>query len=150
MGAIKNAVYKVDNGTDFDEIHFKTKASQVICDNGKTAEAQLAEMMNEGLINSSGWFKDKKTGLIIQWGTTSIALTSSRGGVDITFPIAFPIECMHISGSCYGINNQASNDIDSVIFSARPSSLARANLRARHITSGLTYTVNLMWIALGK
>lgn len=46
MGTIKNAVYKVDNGTDFDEIHFKTKAAQVICSNGKTAEAQLAEIVN--------------------------------------------------------------------------------------------------------
>lgn len=47
MGTIKNAVYKVDNGTDFDEIHFKTKAEQVICSNGKTAEAQLAEKVNK-------------------------------------------------------------------------------------------------------
>lgn len=46
MGTIKNAVYKVDNGTDFDEIHFKTKAAQVFCNDGKTVEAQLAEMRN--------------------------------------------------------------------------------------------------------
>ncbi len=44
MGTIKNAVYKVDNGTDFDEIHFKTKASQVFCSDGKTVESQLAEI----------------------------------------------------------------------------------------------------------
>jgi len=47
MGTIKNAVYKVDNGTDFDEIHFKTKAEQVICSNGKTAEVKLAEKANK-------------------------------------------------------------------------------------------------------
>lgn len=29
MGTVKNAIYQVDNGTDFDEIHFKTNASQV-------------------------------------------------------------------------------------------------------------------------
>lgn len=46
MGTIKNAVYKVDNGVDFDEIHFKTKASQVFCNDGKTVESQLADMMN--------------------------------------------------------------------------------------------------------
>lgn len=45
MGTIKNAVYKVDNGTDFDEIHFKTKAAQVFCNDGKTVESQLAEMI---------------------------------------------------------------------------------------------------------
>lgn len=44
MGTIKNAVYKVDNGTDFDEIHFKTKAAQVFCNDGKTVESQLAEI----------------------------------------------------------------------------------------------------------
>lgn len=47
MGTIKNAVYKVDNGTDFDEIHFKTKAAQVFCNDGKTVESQLAEKMNK-------------------------------------------------------------------------------------------------------
>lgn len=52
MGTIKNAVYKVDNGTDFDEIHFKTKAEQVICSNGKTAEVQLADFMN--FLNNGG------------------------------------------------------------------------------------------------
>jgi len=46
MGAIKNAVYKVDNGVDFDEIHFKTKAAQVFCNDGKTVESQLAEVTN--------------------------------------------------------------------------------------------------------
>lgn len=31
MGTIKNAIYKIDNGTDFDEIHFKTNSDQVMC-----------------------------------------------------------------------------------------------------------------------
>ncbi|WP_346877555.1 MULTISPECIES: hypothetical protein [unclassified Clostridium] len=44
MGTIKNAIYKIDNGTDFDEIHFKTKAAQVFCNDGKTVESQLAEL----------------------------------------------------------------------------------------------------------
>lgn len=47
MGTIKNAVYKLDNGTDFDEIHFKTKAAQVFCNDGKTVESQLAEKANQ-------------------------------------------------------------------------------------------------------
>lgn len=49
MGTIKNAVYKVDNGTDFDEIHFKTKAAQVFCNDGKTVESQLAEKANKAI-----------------------------------------------------------------------------------------------------
>ncbi|SDO76807.1 hypothetical protein [Clostridium gasigenes] len=39
--AIKNAIYQVDNGADFDEIHFKTKAEQVFCKDGKTVEESL-------------------------------------------------------------------------------------------------------------
>ncbi|MEG0297690.1 MAG: hypothetical protein RR620_13300 [Clostridium sp.] len=65
--AIKNAVYKVDNGSDFDEIHFKTNADQVISKDGKTVEKALDEtfkksggtisggiyVMNKGSIGSS-------------------------------------------------------------------------------------------------
>lgn len=36
--AIKNAIYQVDNGADFDEIHFKTNAKQVYMSNGATVE----------------------------------------------------------------------------------------------------------------
>ncbi|MBB6622022.1 hypothetical protein H7E67_01130 [Clostridium gasigenes] len=39
--ASKNAIYQVDNGTDFDEINFRTIAAQVICADGKTVEALL-------------------------------------------------------------------------------------------------------------
>ena len=40
--AVKNAVYKVDNGAGgFDEIMFKTKAEQVVLKNGQTLEEKL-------------------------------------------------------------------------------------------------------------
>lgn len=51
MGTVKNATYKVHNGTDFDEIHFKTKAAQVFCEDGKTVESQLAEKVNKAIQN---------------------------------------------------------------------------------------------------
>ncbi|MBB6622227.1 hypothetical protein H7E67_02170 [Clostridium gasigenes] len=43
--AIKNAIYQVDNGADFDEIYFKTTAAQVFCADGKTVEGQLADII---------------------------------------------------------------------------------------------------------
>lgn len=60
MGTVKNAIYKVDNGVDFDEIHFRTKASQVVCDDGKILEVKLEEKANKGVIKISptllnGW-----------------------------------------------------------------------------------------------
>lgn len=40
---IKNAIYQVDNGSGFDEIHFKTKAEQVFCKSGKSIDIELEE-----------------------------------------------------------------------------------------------------------
>ncbi|WP_268871539.1 hypothetical protein [Clostridium culturomicium] len=42
--AVKNAIYQVDNGSGFDEIHFKTKAAQVMMANGKIAEVEIADI----------------------------------------------------------------------------------------------------------
>jgi len=43
-------------------------------------------MMNAALLSGNGWFKDKKTGMIIQWGTTA----QVSGQRTIILPIAFP------------------------------------------------------------
>ena len=48
--AVKNAVYQVDNGNEFDEIHFKTNASQVYCDNGETVEVNFEKKVNKSII----------------------------------------------------------------------------------------------------
>jgi|GEM_PF-5860854 len=47
MGVQKKASYKVHNGVDFDEINFKTIASQVKTANGSDVEVQLAEIQND-------------------------------------------------------------------------------------------------------
>jgi len=52
MGTVKKAVYKVDNGVDFDEVHFKTDSEQVICGDGKTAEVKLTEIKNDIIKNN--------------------------------------------------------------------------------------------------
>lgn len=49
--AVKNAIYQVDNGSGFDEIHFKTKAAQVICEDGLTSEDKL------GILSEKSKFK---------------------------------------------------------------------------------------------
>jgi|GEM_PF-1900422 len=66
MGVQKNASYKVHNGVDFDEINFKTIASQVKTANGSDVEVQLAEKVNKtiqtfkptlinGWVNYTNW-----------------------------------------------------------------------------------------------
>lgn len=92
MGTIKNAVYKVDNGTDFDEIHFKTKAAQVFCNDGKTVESQLAEIVN-GFANEKGnnGYTKLPNGIIIQWGEIVITVNKGTQATKIlTLPTSFP------------------------------------------------------------
>lgn len=45
--AIKNAIYQVDNGTDFDEIHFKTNSKNVYMTSGLTVEDSIISLQNE-------------------------------------------------------------------------------------------------------
>ncbi len=76
--AIKNAVYKVDNGTDFDEIHFKTKAAQVFKDDGKT----LQDFFNSGgTVNGSVNF----SGSLLVGNNNIVAYGSNSNGEYIRF-----------------------------------------------------------------
>lgn len=57
---IKNAIYRVDNGSDFDEIHFKTNSNQVVFDDGETFQQKLdsgtlkGEQGERGLTGATG------------------------------------------------------------------------------------------------
>lgn len=53
-------------------------------------DTSLAEMINEVYKNTNGWFKEKKTGLIIQWGRAKQSNINDPK-VTVTFPIAFPV-----------------------------------------------------------
>ena len=45
--AIKKAIYQVDNGTDFDEIHFKTSAEQVYLASGANVNTAILSLQSE-------------------------------------------------------------------------------------------------------
>ena len=51
--AIKKAIYQVDNGTDFDEIHFKTSAEQVYMPNGSDVKTSILSLQEELGANKS-------------------------------------------------------------------------------------------------
>jgi len=95
VGTVKSAVYKLDNGTDFDEIYFRTIAAQVKMASGVDLES--------GFINSkteSGYTK-LPNGMILQWGVT-------LGSHDVYFPIEFPSTCIwaaSIGKSCFTDSN---------------------------------------------
>lgn len=63
----------------------------------------MLNMLNEADLANNGWFKDKKTGLIIQWGRYDLAGQSdstSNGiiyrGATVSLPITFPTACLAI------------------------------------------------------
>ena len=77
--AVKQAVYQVNNGTDFDEIHFRT------------SEQMLVDILQN--LSETGYRK-LPNGLILQWGVGTARFINSSGvyiaEADVVFPIAFP------------------------------------------------------------
>lgn len=106
MGTQKNAIYKVHNGTDFDEINFKTIAAQVKMSSGVDLESGFLNSKN-----ANGYTK-LPNGLIMQWGT--IQFSNPNEGIFngmysarkvINFPISFPVVVAKIVVSSNTITN---------------------------------------------
>lgn len=51
--AVKKAIYQVDNGVDFDEIHFKTSAEQVYMPDGSNIKTSILSLQEELGVNKS-------------------------------------------------------------------------------------------------
>lgn len=59
MGVQKNATYKVHNGTDFDEINFKTIGSQVKMNSGRDLEQEVATKADKATVTFVATLIDK-------------------------------------------------------------------------------------------
>lgn len=141
MGVEKNANYKVHNGTDFDEINFKTIASQVKMASGLDLES--------GLINSkeTNGYTKLPNGLILQWGRYSVASLNAAIYYDIFYPITFPNKILSamISISAHDSNGNAQG----VNHRMDTSRLTQIQLKLRAATD-ITYTnVIVFWVAIG-
>lgn len=93
--ATKNAIYKVDNGTDFDEIMFKTIATQVGLTSGETLQAWINKLQRS-MYDSGDYLVEKlPDGLILQasWHTIIAASGSVR---TVNFAQAFPNKCIAV------------------------------------------------------
>lgn len=88
--AQKNAVYQVDNGNGFDEIHFRTNEAMI------TGVAQN--------LDSYGYRK-LPGGLIMQWGYHTILPGHVSADITYTFPISFPSTCISFINSLEGRDN---------------------------------------------
>lgn len=116
MGTIKNAVYKVDNGTDFDEIHFKTKAEQVVCNDGKTVEVRLTEVianLDKKVIRTNGVYEPSTAATTLsmtlnlgaeQKGTFIIDINVNGNGRDANHSAAGTWLVKYLGGDVYKIN----------------------------------------------
>lgn len=87
----KKAVYQVDNGNGFDEIHLRTSAEQVLMESGINLEEGFADNKS-----GSGYTK-LPNGLILQWGKVDIIPTPNvNTNARCFYPVAFPNECLHV------------------------------------------------------
>lgn len=141
MATQKNAEYKVHNGTDFDTINFKTIASQVKMASGLDLES--------GFSNSKGatGYTKLPNGLIIQWGTIEITL-SSQGEKIVTaqLPVAFNNDFLIVASeknnniTSFGMFNIAASKNDNGSITLSIQDLAQANR---------TGIVRVNWFAIG-
>lgn len=84
--AQKNAVYQVDNGSGFDEIHFRTNESMIV--------NSIQQLGGTG-------YRKLPNGLILQWG--AINGFGAGSSTRINFSVSFLTEC-------YGIFTQFAGD----------------------------------------
>jgi hypothetical protein len=100
----------------------------------KANQSDLLSMVNTASFGSSGWFKDKKTGLLLQWGTISATYTPTY----VAFPTGFSNNCYFIGITPnHGDTTAIANVID------------KSNT-AFHIQTNKSNSLYYLWFALGN
>lgn len=84
---------------------------------------------------ANGYFKDKETGFIIQWGSISLAANTVS---TVTLPIAFGALCTFASA------NQLENNA-----TADPSLVYAKTLTSISLINGSNATQTVLWQAMG-
>ena len=83
--AQKNAVYQVDNGSGFDEIHFRTNEDMII---GATQKLE------------TNGYRKLPEGLILQWGSVVfVGDDAKKNNGWYNFPITFPNCVLNLTGT---------------------------------------------------
>jgi len=76
------------------DTNFRKHLQDLLQQLGTYTDAQIATVANTASLGTSGWFKDQKTGLIIQVG--QIVLSNGSGNAtNWVYPIAFPHACLY-------------------------------------------------------
>lgn len=92
----KNAIYKVDNGVDFDEIYFKTIASQVNISDGRNLETLLQGAQTDVTGSGNDEICMRVPGGGIIQGTFNTIFDSDGSSKKIWFPKTFPNKCITV------------------------------------------------------
>lgn len=171
MGAIKNSKFKVDNGTDFDTIHFETSSEQItdkivsvddlelVTEPGFLVDALVAKRINSNLtalnnnlgyeLGSSGYtyYKKYNDGTLLMWGIVSIGYTTGSG--TINFPIAFKDT---LSYQLFVQQKYVSSAYVFEIISAQKMTGSLANVYSRKYptTTDKVETHDADWFAVGR
>ena len=112
--AQKNAIYKVDNGSTFDEMMFKTIASQVSLNDGRNLETLLkgiqTEITGEG---SDGICIRLAGGGIIQGSYHTITQEDvEKNAKKLWFPKTFPNKCLTVAVTHRWVSGCSGNGYD--------------------------------------
>lgn len=122
------------------EEYFKDYSLEAIISN-------LESLTETGSNGKGSWFKDKRTGLIIQWGFINLTVTKNDYEEHIVdLPISFPNGSYSTSVTRnYNFHN---------ISDGKWSCIPNTNNQIKILTSGFTYSLGkfdgYFWIAIGK
>lgn len=141
MAVEKNAVYKVHNGVDFDEINFKTIASQVKMASGIDLESGFTNS------KSANGYTKLPNGIILQWIEVDVNFTTAQyQDVSITMPMGFS------SGGAFGFASCITNSTSAKYTTAAvttTNSLAGAFLLRVATTQTINATLKFKILAIG-
>lgn len=117
-----------------------TVATQAV--NNSTTKVATTAFANPASSLAANGYVKLPSGVIIQWGVTSIA-NASLTGVAITLPIAFPAAIVHVSQTAHTPTGRAATaEANNTIVALSTTSIT--------IASGQTTTpANIYWIAIG-
>lgn len=113
----KNAIYKVDNGSTFDEIMFKTIASQVSLNDGRNLETLLQGIQTEvtGSGNDEICIRLPGGGIIQGTFHTILPVDVESNAKKLWFPKAFPNKCLTAVIANRWVAGSSGNGYDMVI-----------------------------------
>ena len=120
--------------------HFKDYSLEAII-------SDLESLTETGSNEKGSWFKDKRTGLIIQWGSINLTVTNQNYEEHfVDLPIPFPNNSYNASVTRnYNYHN---------ISDGKWSCYSATNDKIRILTSGFTYNFGkpdaYFWIAIGR